>query len=274
MSSIKRALVLSVALAGVATGLTQLSAQEEAPPTRTLVAAPAGPQHHIIRPQEDVVLERGQSLLISARFALVDMEGASANEEVCAVTLLADPNDEFKPHHVQVAALIPGITTVTLQPADPYVEPLNFRIIVVEDKDLYKPLEELVAAEMPDAKIRIIPIPTSNKVLVTGEVGSEADGQAIVDMIANDNLDAESIVTRLTYRADRFASLEQFIATNFPGSEVKVIAVPGAKVVVLKGTVMNDDQSEAISTMMTNQQDREENSLVEEVINLLQIADE
>lgn len=229
----------------------------------------------VVEPQREIVLPVGQSIVVSTKFQLVALEECSANAEVCMASVLTDENADPipPPRHCRIQAVKHGSTTVTLLPTDPFIGPVTVKIIIVEDQNRYSDVEKLINEQFPGSRIRIYPVPTSNRILVVGEVEDETDVEDVTNLLTTDDVPVESIINRLHFRNHRFKSVEVAIKKAYPRTKVRIVPIPGAPTLVVDGTVENDEQMTSIETMLTGLVDAEGNSLAENVILKLEIGE-
>jgi Flp pilus assembly secretin CpaC len=135
----------------------------------------------------------GQSAVLGVDSNVFD--AIVADERVCSAKLLSLEGDPSR--RLLVTGRAYGTVTVCVFFKDPARDPETIRIAVEGDPGRLSSLETAVAAEFPKAGVRLVPVPTSDKVIVKSAAVSPADAAAILAMVESSDLPRALIVDRM-----------------------------------------------------------------------------
>lgn len=101
-----------------------------------------------------------------------------ADDKVCKAEVIGNDRNS-----IAVTGLTRGSTTLTVWLTQPNTTPHTYVIDVVTAADAYKMLNEFILQQSPTSTITLTPAPTSNKVIVSGEVTSQHEWEKILLLI-------------------------------------------------------------------------------------------
>ncbi len=116
-----------------------------------------------------------------------------ANPQFCSAEVIGNDRKALA-----VTGLMRGTTTVTVWFNRPTSTTQTYVVSIVTAPDAYVLLERFIAQQFPRSSIKLTPVPTSQKVVVSGTACSCSEWQQIVQLIDGSGLGYRDLIVRVT----------------------------------------------------------------------------
>jgi Flp pilus assembly secretin CpaC len=130
-------------------------------------------------------------------------EAIVADERVCSAKALAVEGEPSR--QVLLTGRAYGATTVCVFFKDPLKAPAIVRVAVETDAQRFASLEAAVAVEFPSAGVRLVAVPTSEKVIIKSNPVTAGEAAAIFGMVESASLKRAQIIDRMPRRCPQAA---------------------------------------------------------------------
>lgn len=162
----------------------------------------------------------------------------TSNTSVCEARLIS-------PRQISLTGRGHGRCYITLVPLDAFAdaEARTVRpVVVTTDPKKFEVLEEFLKTQIPQSEIRLIPDPSSDRVIIRGTVQDRHTAELVTRLVTGAERDAESVINLLEYHR----SAEKLIQQRFPGRDLRISHTPGSKDAVVRGTIQNINEAQQI----------------------------
>jgi hypothetical protein len=174
---------LIFAIAGIIAivGACGLSPQAAADESFTRVAVSSSP----------LTVDLGRAVVFQTQVDIQDVRVADG--KVCSVEVIGNNRKS-----VSVVGLKRGTTTITVTFNRPNALPQTYITDVVTAPDTYRVLADFIHQQYPNSSIVLTPVPTSQKVVVSGAASSCAEWEAILKLLEGGGIAACDLIIRAT----------------------------------------------------------------------------